>query len=81
VTCAGDVLELFGIDPVEAPRVALGPTASALLQQTTTIGAWSPYSVAGLSYAVRQDGFRRATHSESSTMDVAAVEQAFAAIH
>jgi hypothetical protein len=46
VICAGDVLELFGIDPVEAPRAALGPTAGALLQQTTTIGAWSPYFVA-----------------------------------
>jgi DNA processing protein len=31
VTCAGDVLELFGIDPVEASRAALGPTATALL--------------------------------------------------
>jgi hypothetical protein len=46
VICAGDVLELFGIDPVAAPRAALGSTAGALLQQTTTIGAWSPYFVA-----------------------------------
>jgi hypothetical protein len=46
VTCAGDVLELFGIDPVEVHRAALRRTASALLQQTTTIGGWSPYFVA-----------------------------------
>jgi DNA processing protein len=31
VTCAGDVLELFGIDPIEASPAALGPTASTLL--------------------------------------------------
>jgi DNA processing protein len=33
VTCAGDVLELFGIEPARAPQVALGELAETLLEQ------------------------------------------------
>jgi hypothetical protein len=57
VTCTGDVLELFGIDPVEAPRAALGPTASALSQQNHDNRNLVAVRCRGLSSVVRQGGF------------------------
>ena len=63
VTCAADVLEVFGIEPSSAPAASLGPVADALLSKLGRAGTHRRRARARL-------GARPASHGAAALMEL-----------